>query len=63
MGKPVFNLVRFNGYWPWMDAVDWTDWYPSMRIFRQEHNFVWETPINRIFDHVQDFIERSRVAA
>lgn len=48
MGKPVWNLVRFNAYWPWLEATDRTPWYPSMKIYRQPQLGDWDDPIKRV---------------
>lgn len=48
MGIPVWNLVRFNGYWPWMRETDKTIWYPSMEIFRQPELGDWPSVITRL---------------
>jgi Tfp pilus assembly protein PilF len=50
LGKPVWNFVRFSGYWPWLapsllpnphNAI----WYPSMRLLRQPGLSNWVGPI------------------
>ena len=59
MGIPVWNLVRFNGYWPWMRETDKTVWYPSMRIFRQPALGDWESVINRVREELPNVTERT----
>jgi Tfp pilus assembly protein PilF len=70
LGKPVWNLVRFSGYWPWMHAgIAWlgqdhwemvpgeqTSWYPSMKIYRQSQMFNWETPLQAVFTDLERFV-------
>jgi len=56
LGKPVWNMVRFGGYWPWMDAWDRTEWYPSMRIYRQHRLGDWPTLLERLFADLGEFI-------
>jgi Tfp pilus assembly protein PilF len=56
LGKPVWNFVRFSGYWPWLDAWRETKWYPSMRIYRQPTNFVWHTPINEMMSDLEELL-------
>jgi hypothetical protein len=52
MGKPVWNLVRFSGYWPWLApdvcGADKAIWYDSMRLYRQPRGGDWEEPVARI---------------
>lgn len=49
LGKPVWNFVRYSGYWPWMREVKDTVWYPSMRIYRQPELFNWDPPLQAMF--------------
>ena len=41
LGKPVWLLADFAGDWRWGLRTDETEWYPSMRIFRQEKPGDW----------------------
>jgi hypothetical protein len=51
MGKPTWNLVRFNGYWPWMLRATGnpkaapTPWYPTMRMYQQPELGDWEPAV------------------
>ena len=48
LGKPVWNLVRFDAYWPWMRETDKSCWYDSMRIYRQPEPGDWKEPLERM---------------
>jgi Tfp pilus assembly protein PilF len=53
LGKPVWNLVRFSGYWPWLSPEAAKDpelsiWYPDMTLVRQPSLANWQEPIERI---------------
>jgi Tfp pilus assembly protein PilF len=48
MGKPVWNLVRFDALWPWMMQTKETCWYDSMTIYRQSKPFDWTDPLKRM---------------
>jgi hypothetical protein len=54
LGKPVWNLVRFDALWPWMQETGKTCWYDSMTLYRQERPYDWSTPLKRL---VADFGE------
>ena len=56
LGKPVWNLVRFSGYWPWLDATNHTEWYPSMRIYRQPVMFDWGEPLRQLFEDLKGLL-------
>lgn len=47
MGRPVWNFVRYSGYWPWMRETVKTQWYESMRLYRQPELGNWDDPIKR----------------
>jgi len=48
MGKPVWNLVRFDALWPWMQQTSETCWYDSMVIYRQSKPLDWSDPLKRL---------------
>lgn len=65
MGKPVWNLVRFAGYWPWLAPEvtgDQAIWYPSMRLYRQPQLFNWAEPINRIRNDLKEQLKMREAA-
>jgi hypothetical protein len=45
---PVWNLVRFDGLWPWLRETGKTCWYNSMTLYRQERPFDWDSPLKRM---------------
>ncbi len=52
LGKPVWNFVRFSGYWPWLTAEaaggpEHSIWYPCMALLRQPSLGSWQEPIAR----------------
>jgi len=64
MGKPVWNLVRFDALWPWRKETGPSCWYDSMRIYRQPHPFDWREPLGRLMDDFSKLTaERAKTAA
>lgn len=50
LGKPVWNFVRFSGYWPWLApspclVPEHSIWYPTMYLYRQSALNDWREPI------------------
>ncbi len=41
LGKPVWLLLCFAADWRWLLEREDSPWYPSMRLFRQEHLGDW----------------------
>lgn len=62
LGKPVWNLVRFDAIWPWMNDNRETCWYDSMRIYRQIKTHDWVDPIRRLKDDFEALVEERCVA-
>ena len=48
MGKPTWIVVPAMPYWPWARPGDRTDWYPTVRLFRQKVYGQWDKPFNEI---------------
>jgi Flp pilus assembly protein TadD len=48
MGKPVFLLDRYDNCWRWLSGREDSPWYPSLRIFRQQHSGDWAPVIARV---------------
>jgi hypothetical protein len=43
MGKPVYLLVAWHNDWRWLLDKKTTEWYPTMKIFRQNKPDNWES--------------------
>jgi ADP-heptose:LPS heptosyltransferase len=48
MGKPVWILLPFSPDWRWLLDRDDSPWYPSARLFRQQHPSDWESVLGRV---------------
>jgi hypothetical protein len=48
LGKPVWMLDRFNTCWRWRLSATSTPWYPTMRIFRQQHFGDWMPVVEQV---------------
>lgn len=48
LGVPVWNLLHAEADWRWMEKRLDSPWYPTMRIFRQQHQGNWEPVINQV---------------
>ncbi|GAB7539125.1 glycosyltransferase family 9 protein [Burkholderia sp. 3C] len=45
LGKPVWLMLSQAGDSRWLNHVDYTPWYPSMRLFRQPTLGEWQAPV------------------
>jgi tetratricopeptide (TPR) repeat protein len=48
LGRPVWNLVRYNPDWRWPPGAAATPWYPSMRLIRQQTPGSWTAEVDGI---------------
>lgn len=50
MGKPVWVIVPHVADWRWLMGSSSSVWYPTMRVFWQEHQGDWEHPVTQVRD-------------
>jgi Tfp pilus assembly protein PilF len=67
LGKPVWNFVRYSGYWPWLapDVVgdpEKSIWYSSMRLLRQPSLANWDEPIKRATALLEGLLKKQEAA-
>jgi precorrin-6B methylase 2 len=48
MGKTVWMLLARNAEWRWLEKRVDSDWYPTMRLFRQRRDGDWGEVIERV---------------
>jgi tetratricopeptide (TPR) repeat protein len=62
LARPTFVALRRTPDWRWLLDREDTPWYPTMRLFRQSENGVWQDVIARIADECAKLVERGRSA-
>lgn len=58
LGTPVWTLLAAASDWRWLLNRDDTDWYPSMRLFRQPELHQWTPVIHRVAGELAAWIAR-----
>jgi len=53
LGRPTWVMLRALGDWRWQLEGESTDWYPSLRLFRQPTVGDWETVIASVVRALQ----------
>jgi ADP-heptose:LPS heptosyltransferase len=48
LGKPVWLLDRFDACWRWLTGRRDSPWYPTLRIYRQQHPGDWHAVIREV---------------
>lgn len=58
-GRPVWLLLPKGADWRWGQHGNTTPWYPSMRIFRQQHAGDWQTVLAEVKAALQQWANAS----
>jgi len=48
LGRPVWILLPFSAYWPWLRERTDTPWYPTARLFRQPQPGDWKSVLESV---------------
>jgi Glycosyltransferase family 9 (heptosyltransferase) len=59
LGKPVWILLPYVPDWRWLLDREDTPWYPTARLFRQNHIRSWDDVITRVHDSLTADVVRS----
>jgi hypothetical protein len=57
LGRPVWTLLPFVPDWRWGLEEDTTQWYPTMRLFRQPKLGDWDSVIQRVAEELRLFVK------
>ncbi len=60
LGRPVWTLLPFNPDFRWGLGTDKTDYYSTMRLFRQSVRNDWESVIKRVSDQLISLVNLKR---
>lgn len=63
LGVPTWTLLPKEADWRWMENRDDSPWYPTMRLWRQEHAGEWEPVIERLARDLAKLAREKMVAA
>ena len=53
MGKPTWILNRFNNCWRWLSNGNSSEWYPSVKLFRQKEKGNWNNVIAEVSNELK----------
>jgi ADP-heptose:LPS heptosyltransferase len=48
LGIRTWTLLQHDPDWRWMEGIDHSPWYPTMRLFRQAQSGEWRPVIDRV---------------
>lgn len=58
LGCPTFLLLHDDPDWRWMHQRNDSPWYPTLRLYRQEHAGEWELVIARVAAELEKIVTR-----
>jgi hypothetical protein len=56
LDRPVWTFLPFNGEWRWLIGREDCIWYPTMRLFRQNHPQEWKETFEMIAHELKSFL-------
>jgi tetratricopeptide (TPR) repeat protein len=57
LGKPVWVLIPKIADWRWIEGMETSPWYPTIRIFRQQESGNWPEVIGRLMLAMDHFVQ------
>jgi hypothetical protein len=60
LGVPCWVLLCYNPDWRWGIEGDATEWYDSLRLYRQSKKGDWESPFRKVEEDVQRLLQDER---
>ena len=57
MGLPTFVLLKNAPCWRWFVGRSDSPWYPTMRLFRQQHRNDWRAPVAQLTTALGHFLD------
>lgn len=58
IGKKAWVLIPFAPDWRWLNACPDSDWYPSIKLFRQPAIGDWKTPVEQLAESLRELAGR-----
>jgi hypothetical protein len=63
LGVPCLALISVPAFWQWPATGEWSRWYDSVRLLRQEAPDHWKGPLDALDAHLKQLVaERAEVA-
>ena len=58
----IVMLTAFRTYWLWIEKMETSPWYPSVRLFRQKHDGNWPEVVSRVADELREKLTAAKAA-
>ncbi len=60
LNKPTWLLLSYSADFRWLRGVDSSEWYPSVRLYRQDRPMQWREPVARLAADLAEFADRRK---
>ena len=60
LGVDVWTLLHWDPFWVWRHRGDKTQWYPSMRLFRQQTALEWDCVVADVATSLTALVKENR---
>ena len=59
IGKKTFLLLQKNSEWRWLQDINFSPWYNSLKIYRQKNQDDWSSVFNEVKKDIKRLIKTS----
>ena len=56
LGKKTYLLLDYNNDWRWGVNRDYSIWYKSIKIFRQDEAGLWDRPFTQVYNNIKSLL-------
>jgi tetratricopeptide (TPR) repeat protein len=56
LGKKTYLLLDYNNDWRWGVNKDYSIWYKSIKIFRQDKAGFWDQPFTQVYNNIKSLL-------
>ena len=57
VATPTWTVLHWDAFWVWRHNGDTTDWYPKMRLFRQDAPLDWAGTLSKVKDALLRYLD------
>ena len=59
LGVPTWTILHWDPFWVWRHSGNTTEWYPDMRLFRQQTPLQWDAVMAEVACELKSWTESS----
>jgi tetratricopeptide (TPR) repeat protein len=63
LGLNVWTLLSFDSDWRWLKNLNYSPWYPGMRLFRQDNPENWKSVLAQVKNELANYLSQHKYGA